>query len=177
MNGLKRLLTGLLLFSLIAGASWAMDRENLAYREALGLYSSGQLDYALAILKKLEKKEGIKRTSTCLLMGYILEAKGNFEEAEKYLRDAWTKYSPNSLTLYAAVEDAAVRAYGMNNKLGATVALDIASKKDLPLRDKCILSYNSLLLKKELNLDYQKELSFIKESCTEVLSPFIPQNR
>ncbi len=164
MSALKRLLIGFLLFELTAGVSLGLDRENMVFREALGLYTTGQSGFALAIMEKLASRQALKRPETKALMGFLYECSGKYTLAESYLNSAWSKGSGN-VALTAAVEDAAVRAFALNNPIGASVVLDLALKKASSRRERCYLLFNSLLTKRLAGLPGDREKQSLLKEC------------
>ena len=176
MNALKKLLIALLVFSLQAGASHALDREKIIFREALSLYTTGQYSYAFNILKKIEKSA--RHPKTFLLLGYLYELEGNFQRARSSLSNFLIKGTSNHLKLYAATEKAAIEDAVMDNTLAASITLDLAGQRfRFNERDMCILLFNSYLLKRKLGISADKTFSRLKNLCyNSWILKLIPQN-
>ena len=177
MSALKRLLTGFLICSLLFGASLALDRKALIYREALGLYSTGQYGLCAAVLERYISKKNVKDPKLKLLLALSLEPLGKLPQAERLLSEAWHDLRNPQHRLICATEDAAVRAYALENPIGGTVILDLALKKPKSDRESCYLLFNSYLLKKSLNLEASLEKELFTERCRNFwLYPLVTSN-
>ncbi len=168
MRELKKLLIGFLIsaFSCVVWAQSYSIKENRVFKEAYGLYWSGKFRLALDVLEK--NKSILKRPSSFYLMGLCYEALEEYDLALKYLGKAWREFPLHRYTLPAAVEEAAIRAYVMENPIGASVVLELALSKFKGaryLKQRCVLSYNLWYVKKKAGFTTDKELSFLKEYC------------
>lgn len=163
MTGLKRPLTGLLIFSLLSGASLAVNREALIFREVLGLYTTGQYPYALALLDRFEKNSKITLPQLMLVSGYVYEASGRFAEAERFLNLSWGALKGMDM-VRAAVEDAAIRAFALENGVGGSVVVDLALRGSSG-ESRCYLLFNSWLIKRELGLEEALEGEEFLSDC------------
>ncbi len=168
MSVLKKLLKGLLTFSLllllVPQSSWSLDRETMIFREALGLYNTNQFTFGLVIMEKT--KEKLQKPASHLLLGYLYEATKNFEQADTHLSYAWKKSTRREIVLSAATEEAALMGGLFNNRLAASIVLELASQKTKPgQKEYCYSMFNIVYEKYTAKLDYSKDLNQLLQDC------------
>ncbi|WP_144436868.1 hypothetical protein [Thermosulfidibacter takaii] len=166
---MKKLLTGFLLFNLliIPRVSWGLDRERIAFREALGLYTTSQYSYALNILKKYEAKHKLYRPESYLLMGYLFEITGDFNNAERYLYEALKRDKRGLISVEAATEDAAIRSSILKDPFGASIVLKIPSDTKTSKYARCYLLFNQIYLKLKKKLPLEDTTTSFEKLCSD----------